>query len=131
MAVVDVRIDGIDELVNALIKMPDNGKGVLHSAVNKGAQYLEPRIRGAIERGEGKNGHLKDAVRVRKAKPQKRIRQSADIVAGKGKKIDYGFHVEVGTKNMKGKGHMRQATDSNSEQVANIVMDEIEKVLEV
>ena len=132
MAVVDVRIDGLDELVAELASMPEKGKSIIHTAVNKGADYLQPKIVSAIERGEGTNGkHLKDVVRVRRAKAGRRTYKRADIVAGRGKTVDYAFHVEVGTRNTKGKNFMRRTTDANDEAVANIVMDEIERGLGV
>jgi HK97 gp10 family phage protein len=132
MAIVRVEIDNIDEIVAELASMPERGKAILHSAVNKGAEYLHPRIQSAIERGEGKDGaHLKDAIKISKAKVGKRTYQKADVVGGKGKKVDYGFHVEAGTSKMQGKAFMRNTTDANAETVANIVMDEIERALGV
>ena len=132
MARVRVEIDGLNEIVNELARMPDGGKAVLHNAVNKGAEYLHPKIKASIQRGDSKDGkHLKDAIRVRKAKPKKKTFQSADVVGGRGKSVDYGFHVEAGTRKTKGKNFMRQTTDSNAETVANIVMDEIERGLGV
>ena len=132
MAVVDVRIDGLDELVAELAAMPDKGKSIIHEAVNRGAEYLQPKIVSAIERGEGKDGkHLKDVVRVRRARAGKTTYKRADIVAGRGKTVDYGFHVETGTRKMEGKNFMRNTTDANAEAVASIVMDEIERGLGV
>jgi HK97 gp10 family phage protein len=132
MAFVRVEIDGLNQIVDELSKMPDGGKKALHNAVNKGAEYLHPKIRASIERGNSKDGkHLKDAIKVRKAKPKKKTMQSADVVGGKGTTVDYGFHVETGTRKTKGKSFMRQTTDANAETVANIVMDEIEKGLGV
>lgn len=126
MAVVNVEIEGLDEIVDELTKMPEEGKKKLHQAVNKGAEYLRPKIAGAIGRGEGKDGkHLKDAIRVRRAKVKKSTRQSADVVAGRGKKVDYGFHVEVGTRDTKGKNFVRDTTDKEQERVANIVIDDL------
>ena len=126
MAIVDVELEGLDEIVRELSRMPEEGKKKLHQAVNKGAEYLLPKIRGAIQRGDLKAGtHLKDTIRIRKAKVKRRTTQSADIVGGKGKKVDYGFHVEVGTRKMEGKNFMRSTTDREAEKVANIVIDEI------
>jgi HK97 gp10 family phage protein len=132
MAFVRVEIDGLDAIVNELANMPDKGKSVLHNAVNKGAEHLRPKIQASIQRGDSKDGkHLKDAIRLRKAKPKKKTMQSADVVGGKGKSVDYGFHVEAGTRKTKGKSFMRRTTDQNAETVANIVMDETEKGLGV
>jgi HK97 gp10 family phage protein len=132
VAIVKVEIENIDEIVAELALLPERGKAILHSAVNKGAEYLSPKIQGAIGRGEGKSGkHLKDVISVRKAKVGKRTFQKADVVAGKGKTVDYGFHVEVGTRKMEGKSFMRRTTDAEAETVANIVMDEIERALGV
>jgi len=126
MARVYVDIEGLNELIQEMARMPEEGKKKLHQAVNKGAEYLAPKIKGAIERGAGKDGHhLKDAIRVRKAKVRKTAYQSADVVAGKGKKLDYGFHVEVGTKDAEGKNFMRNTTDKEDETVANIVVDDL------
>lgn len=126
MAIVDVELEGLDEIVRELARMPEEGKKKLHSAVNKGAEYLLPKIRGAIQRGDLNTGtHLKDAIRIRKAKVRKRTTQSADVVGGRGKQVDYGFHVEAGTRKMKGKNFMRSTTDREAEKVANIVIDEI------
>ena len=126
MAVVRVELEGLDEIVEELTRMPEEGKKKLHKAVNKGAEYLRPKIAGAINRGKGKNGeHLKDAIRVRRAKVKKTTKQSADVVAGRGKKVDYGFHVEVGTRDTKGKNFVRDTTDKEQERVANIVIDDL------
>jgi len=126
VAIVDVSVDGLDEIVNELARMPEEGKKKLHQAVNKGAEYLSPKIKGAIQRGDSKDGHhLKDAIKVRKAKQKKTAYQSADVVAGKGKQVDYGFHVEVGTRKTKGKNFMRSTTDAEAEAVANIMIDDL------
>ena len=126
MAVVDVEVEGLKEVVAELARMPEEGKKRIHMAVNKGAQYLLPHIIRSIERGGVKKGaHLKDAIRLRKAKPRRRTSQSADIVGGRGKTVDYGFHVEAGTRTMEGKSFMRKATDREAEAVANIVINDL------
>ena len=126
MAIVDVRLEGLDEIVRELARMPEEGKKKLHQAVNKGAEYLQPKIAGAINRStDGDGVHLKDAIKVRKAKPKQKTSQSADIVGGRGKSVDYGFHVEVGTRKAKGKSFMRNTTDAHAETVANIVIDDL------
>ena len=126
MAVVNVEIEGLDEIVDELTRMPEEGKKKLHQAVNKGAEYLRPKISGAINRGKGKKGkHLKDSVRVRRAKAKKSTKQSADVVIGGGKEVDYGFHVETGTQDTKPKNFVRDTTDKENERVANILIDDL------
>ena len=126
MPIVYVELEGLDEIVDELSRMPEEGKKKLHQAVNKGAEYLYPKIKGAIERSTENDGvHLKDAIKVRKAKVKKTTTQSADIVGGKGKTVDYGFHVETGTRTVEGKNFMRNTTDQEAEAVANIVIDEL------
>jgi HK97 gp10 family phage protein len=127
-----VEIDNMKEVLEELLKMPEEGKTKLHQAVNKGAEKLHPLIQAAVKRGDSENGHhLKDAIRLRKAKPKKSAYQSADIVGGKGKQVDYGFHAEVGTKKMKGRSWFRNTTDANAEDISNTVVDELLRILGV
>lgn len=126
MASVDVQLEGLAEIVKELARMPEEGKKKIHQAVNKGAEHLLPKIQSSIQRGEAKSGtHLKDAIKIKKAKVSNKTSQSADIVGGKGKSVDYGFHVEAGTRKTAGKNFMRSTTDANAEEVANIVIDEL------
>lgn len=124
MARVTVEIEGFKEVLDSLVKLGDDSKLVLHAAVNKGAEQLAPLIKQNIKLGTVDDIHVRDSVRVSKAKPKKTVRQSANILIGN-KKSDYAFHLETGRKGVAPKPYIRNATDQNHDKIAETVASEI------
>lgn len=124
MARVMVEIEGIEEVLAAFDKLGDDSKLVLHAAVNKGAEVLAPKIKANIPVGSENDVHLRDAIKISKAKPKKTLKQSANINVGK-KQADYGFHVETGREGVSPRPFMRSTTDQHQAEIADIVANEI------
>lgn len=124
MARVTVEIEGLNEVLAAFQKLGDDSKLVLHAAVNTGAEALAPKIQANIPVGSSDDVHLRDAIKVSKAKPKKTLKQSANINVGK-KSADYGFHVETGRKGVAPKPFMRSTTDQYQNEIAEMVANEI------
>jgi len=124
LARVTVEIEGMNEVLAAFKKLGDDSKIVLHAAVNKGAEQLEPLIKSNIPVGSLDDIHLRDSIKISKAKPKKTLKQSANIIVGK-KQADYGFHVETGRKGVPPKPFMRSTTDKHQDQIADTVANEI------
>ena len=130
-----VEIEGLNEVVSAFGRMGENGKKVLHAAVNKGAAALAPKIKQAIPSGASDDKRLKDTVKVAKAKPKKTTYQSAEIRIGN-KGSDYAFQLETGHRTQAGKAvkpvpYARKTTDDNTAEIADIVASEILNGIEV
>lgn len=124
MARITVEIEGIEEVLKAFEKLGDDSKLVLHAAVNKGAEQLAPLIKANIPVGSEDDIHLRDAIKISKAKPKKTLKQSANINVGK-KSADYGFHVETGRKGVSPRPFMRSTTDQHQAEIAETVANEI------
>ncbi len=123
-----VEVDGLDELIKEFKAMPKRGKARLAGAVNKGAGKLAPKIRQATPVGTEDGKHLRDNIKVRKAKG-KTAKATAEVYIS-GKSTDYGFHVETGHltkggRHIPAKPFMRNTTDANAEEIATIVAEEI------
>lgn len=124
MARIAIEVEGMNEVLAAFEKLGNDSKLVLHSAVNKGAEALAPKIQANIPVGTDDGKHLRDSIKVRKAKPKKSLKQSADIVVGKGSE-DYGFHVETGHNGVPPQPFMRSTTDQYQAEIAETVLDDI------
>ena len=124
MARVTVGIVGMNDVLASFKKLGDDSKLILHAAVNKGAEVLAPKIKSNIPVGSDDDIHLKDAIKISKAKPKKALRQSANIIVGK-KSAEYGFHVETGRKGVPPNPFMRSTTDQYQATISDIVANEI------
>lgn len=124
MARIRVELESFDEVLNELEKLGDDAKLVLHAAVNKGAEALAPKIQANIPVGTEDDKHLRDTIRVSKAKPKKTLKQSANIIVGK-KSAEYGFQLETGRNGVAPRPFMRSTTDQHQAEIADIVVDEI------
>lgn len=131
MAVVLVYIDkkDLDEIKNKFEQMAEKSKELLHAAVNKGAEYLQPKIKNGIKLGTDDEKHLRDTVRLSKAKPKKNAKyQTARIRIGGIKGIEYPLHLEVGHmtedgRHIPARPYIRSTSDAYQEKVADIVID--------
>jgi HK97 gp10 family phage protein len=126
-----VEVENLKDIIKELAAMPEKGKDVLHEAVNQGAEYLQPKIRNRVPLSSEDDVHLKDHIKISKAKRKKTIKQTA-LVRISGKNADYGFHVETGHLTQAGRHipanpFMRSATDENAEKVAEIAVEHILK----
>lgn len=124
MARVTVEIEGMDEVLKAFQKLGDDSKLVLHAAVNKGAEQLAPLIKANIPVGSEDDVHLRDALKISKAKPRKTLKQGATINVGK-KRAAYGYHVETGSNGVTPQPFMRSTTDQHQAEIAETVANEI------
>lgn len=130
MPKVTVQVEGYKEVINSLNSLGDTAKRVLEESAKAGAEYLRPIIQSAIpSSNDGDSKHLKDAVKLKKARLRRRDIQSADVVIGGNKDVDYGFHFETGHKGKKkrveGTKVIRTATDNHAERAANIVAEHL------
>lgn len=128
MAIVYFEVDDMNEVLNSFKKMEGDARSILHTAVNKGAEYLEPLIKANIKLGTVNDIHLRDSIKISKAKAKKSLKQSAIIRVGS-KMADYGFHLETGSNGAVPQKFMRATTDQHQEEVADIVGNEILKGL--
>ncbi len=124
-----VDVENLKEIVAELARMPEVGKDILHEAVNKGAEYLLPKIQQKVPVNNDDDVHLKDNIKLSKAKRQKSVKQTATVKIS-GKDADYGFHVETGHMSIKGRHipanpFMRSTTDANADKAAQIVVEHI------
>jgi hypothetical protein len=133
MARVYVNIDKNDlkQVREMFERMADKGKGILHEAVNKGAEYLEPKIKNSIKTGnDDDNTHLRDTVRMGRAKPSKKAKQTAVIRIGGIKDVEYPMHLETGHmtedgRHIPARPYIRSTADEHQAKVADIVIDYI------
>lgn len=124
MAKIYFDVDNLNEVLDSFKKMEDEAKITLHAAVNKGAQHLAPLIKSKIKVGNVNDIHVRDSVRVSKAKPGKALKQTAYVRMGN-RKSDYAFHLETGTSTTKPQPVIRATTDQHQEKIADIIGNEI------
>lgn len=128
---VEVDKDALKKLVDEFTAMPEKAKDTLHEAVNKGAEYLKPKIQSNIKPGkDDDNKKLRNTVRVSKAKRRKSIKQTATVRIGGIKDVEYPMHLETGHmtedgKHIPARPYIRSASDNNQEKVADIVANYI------
>lgn len=115
-----VDVQGADEAIKDLKSLEDKGKSKLLDAATEGAKFLQPKVKAAIPVNNEDDKHLRDNIQVQKGRQRTAIVQSASVIVGK-RAVDYGFHVEAGTKKMTGRKFMRNTADRYSEEIANIV----------
>ena len=127
-----VQVEGWKEISQQLTALGEKGKDLLHEAVNKGAEYLEPKIKSSIKPGNDDDDtiHLRDTVRISKAKRKKTSKQTATIKIGGLKGAEYPMHLETGHmtqdgKHVPAKPYVRQAVDQNAERVAEIAVNHL------
>lgn len=124
MPKVYVSVDGVKEIIQDLKSMGDKGKAVLQEAAQKGAEHLQPKIQAAIPVSDADSKHLRDNIRIKKARGRRSAVQSADIIIGTNrKKYDYGFHFETGTYGKEGSKVIRRTTDKHAAEVANKMVE--------
>lgn len=124
MARIDVEVEGFEEVLRALTQLGNESKVILHGAVNKGAEYLAPKIKANIPIGSSDDLHLRDAIKISRARPKRTIKQSASINIGR-RSANYGFHVETGREGVAPRPFMRSTADHYQSGVAEEVAKEI------
>lgn len=120
MAKIKFEMDNLNEVLDSFKKMEDDARLILHTAVNKGAEHLAPLIKSNIPISSMDDIHLRDSIKISKAKPKKTLKQSTIIRVGK-KSADYGFHLETGANGAKPVPFVRATTDKHQERVADII----------
>jgi hypothetical protein len=126
-----VNVEGWKEVSQQLSQMGEKGKDLLHEAVNKGAEYLQPIIKNNIKLGnDNDNTHLRDTVRQSKAKRKKSTKQTALVNIGGIKNVEYPMHLETGhmteeKKHIPARPYIRSAVDQNAGKTADIVVDHL------
>lgn len=124
-----VEVEGLKEVIAGFKAMGEDGKKVLHEAVNIGAEMLAPKIRENTPVGTEDDQHLKNNIKPKKAKKKKTVKQTAQVQVGSNK-TDYAFHVETGHRTKSGKTipanpFVRRAVDAASDEVAIKVVSHI------
>lgn len=123
-----VNVEGWQEVSKVLAALGEKGKDLLHEAVNKGAEYLQPKLKNNIKIGnDNDNAHLRDTVRLSKAKKKKSTKQTAIVKIGGIKGVEYPMHLETGHmtedgKHVPAKPYVRNAADENAAKVAEIAV---------
>lgn len=120
MARIFFEVDDLNKVLDSFKAMENDARSILHTAVNKGAEHLAPLIKSNIKPGTVDDIHVRDSVRVSKAKVKKTLKQSANILIGN-KKTDYAFHLETGREGVPPRPYIRTTTDQHQEEVADIV----------
>jgi HK97 gp10 family phage protein len=131
-----VEIEGLKEVLKEFDKMPEKGKAIMHRAVNKAAEMAKPQVESALPVGTDSDTHIKDTVKVSRAKPKKTSIQQAILRIGRGKKADYAFHLETGHTFKNGKRIPAQPTtrktiDRHTETYATVIAETIFDGMEV
>lgn len=126
-----VQVEGWKEVQQQLIALGEKSKDLLHEAVNKGAEYLQPKLRDNIKAGNDEdNAHLRDTVRLSKAKRKKTTKQTALVKIGGIKGVEYPMHLETGhmtedKKHVPAKPYVRSSADKNADKVAEIAVNHL------
>ena len=133
---VRVTLSGYNKLMREFRRDPIRARNSLKRATKAGALFLRPKLLRNIKRSKKKKAyHLSDKAGIRSGRRTRVDTQSTDIVWKGGKKSGYAFHQETPHKhNISGKPvketrYIRDATDENTQKVADIVMNEIERAL--
>jgi HK97 gp10 family phage protein len=125
-----VEVDGFNDVINKMAQMEDKGKSCLNEATEAGAKYLQPKVKTNIPVSNEDDKHLKDSIKISKSRSRKKGVGQTQVVVGK-KSVDYGFHVEAGTRKMAGRSFMRHTADDEAEAVAEVVVEAFLKKLGV
>ena len=129
MPLVIVGVEGYKEVRDKLLALGEQSKDLLHEAVNKGAEYLQPKLKNNIKAGKEEGSvHLRDTVRLSKAKKKKSTKQTALVKIGGIKGVEYPMHLETGHmtedgKHVPAKPYVRNAADENAQKVADIAVN--------
>lgn len=129
MPLVVVGVEGYKEVRDKLLALGEQSKDLLHEAVNKGAEYLQPKLKNNIKAGKEEDSvHLRDTVRLSKAKKKKTTKQTAIVKIGGIKGVEYPMHLETGHmtengKHVPAKPYVRSAADENAQKVADIAVN--------
>lgn len=129
MPLVIVGVEGYKEVRDKLLALGEQSKDLLHEAVNKGAEYLQPKLKNNIKVGKEEDSvHLRDTVRLSKAKKKKTTKQTAIVKIGGIKNVEYPMHLETGHmtedgKHVPAKPYVRSAADENAQKVADIAVN--------
>jgi len=128
VAVVRIRMEGADEFKKAIFAMGEEAKAILYEAANAGAEYALPKIKEKIPVDSEDNIHLRDTIRINKARRKKVSKQSAMIVIGK-KSADYALSLETGHmthgRHVEARPYIRPAIDENNYKIAQVIVDKL------
>jgi HK97 gp10 family phage protein len=125
-----VDVSDFDDVIKAMSELEDKGKSYLNEATEAGAKYLHPKIKENVPVNNEDDKHLKDNIKISKSRSRRKGVGQTQVVVGK-KSVDYGFHVEAGTRKMAGRFFMRRTADDEAEKVAEVVVEAFLKKLGV
>lgn len=119
-----VYVEGIDELIRDFKNTETQVEAILSEASNAGAEKV---LATAKATAPTSTGFLKSKIGIKKENSKKKTKASHRIVING---VRYSFAVEGGTKYMPANPFMRNALDSNKNNVKTIIMNKIGNAIE-
>jgi hypothetical protein len=129
----DINVKDFKKLEKELLKLPDKGKSALSDASNKAGTYLQRKLITAYPVNNKNNIHIRDTVKMKKAKiDKKRTYQTAFVTAGS-KKAPYAMALEWGrnTKNGRSRAgkYVENVKDNFGQKASEIMVNILIKKL--
>lgn len=130
---IDFGIEQLKDLEKKLKHLPDKGKALLSKASSKGSELIQRKLITAYPINNKNNIHIRDTVKIKKAKiDKKRTYQTSFVYVGS-KKAPYAMSLEWGRKTKKGRSkageYAKKTKDEYSDKASDIMIDVIIKGL--
>lgn len=94
----EVRIQGMHEIIRDLRRLDDRGKSILNDVALSGAQFAAPQLANTIPPSDD-DKHIKDKVKAKSNKRKSKYTAAASVTIGSAAKgYNYAFHYETGYK---------------------------------
>lgn len=129
----DIDVRDFKKLEKELLKLEDKGKSALSDASNKAGQFIQRKLISAYPINSKDNIHIRDTVKIKKAKiDKKRTYQTAFVTVGS-KKAPYSMALEWGKKTTKGRSkagyYVKNVTDDHGAKASEIMINVLVKRL--
>lgn len=121
---VDLKIEGLDELLKRVEEMGNKGSNIQGKALKKAGEYLKEQIKTETP---VKTGGLRDSIEVSTVKTKQGRRY---IEVGPNAKTNWrAKFVEYGTSKMRANPFMSRTFERNKDEIQNMIKEEIKKGL--
>lgn len=128
-----VDVKDFKSLEKEFLKVGEQGKAYLADAVNKAGQFTHRSIKTSLPIHDKNDGiHLRDSVKQKKQKINKRKVYQASLVTVGDKKRNYAIATEFGRKKRtpyKGLETVKKTLESNQNKIADIIIGVLTKRL--
>jgi HK97 gp10 family phage protein len=145
MAIKSGEIEGLDKLIEDLLKFGDKAMPYLKAAAEEADQVVYNRVKANVKKFKNPTGQIEKSIKIRKAKISKKnpYLVTGDVHIDKGATTPegawYASQVELGH-NLKRNGNwvgavkerpfLRPAADASKEQVGDILVNAMNKAFE-